>query len=315
MAKPAREPYSPDWGTLDDLITFARVEVAAADIEPWAAVLADLYSSGVVDLEGALWLVKLYNAYDSLGSAWQVFRRWPSPHEWAVAGDATDAARYPCTNERRNLRAGKVLHHLESYVAHLAGATQWEWINAAIVGGSDPRTHWPTLIWWTRRVWGVGRQTAFEWVEFLHKVAGVDCPAPDAFLWESEGPRRSLQRLYGNPNPSSAWLDARAVECRAMLRDAGISLAWEDFETVICDFNVMRDGRYYPGRHLAAIREEIAELGDDAALVAASFDRVVPEPWSLITPGIRKDLRPVYRDSGVIIAEPHLSLADAAEPA
>src|SRR5262249_14361465 len=108
-----------------------------------------------------------------------------------------------------------------------------------------------------RPVWGVGRQTAFEWAEFICKVLGLPVEPADDVLWESSGPRRSIQALYGEVMPTEEWLDDRAEECKAFLVDEGVDLSWWDFETIICDFHVMRAGRYYPGRHLAALREEI----------------------------------------------------------
>lgn len=289
-----------DDAALGDLVAFARIEVDSHDLEPWAELLAAVAAS--IDAESALWLVKLYNAYDSLGSAWSVYRRWPGPMAWTVSGDGADAAGYPCTQERRGLRGGKVLHHLDTYVALLAGMNQDVWIRQPLAFDCRERD-FLRLSAHLRRVWGVGRQTAFEWAEFLAKVNGIPVTAPDAQLWESEGPRRSLQRLYGNPRPSAAWLDEHAHRCRQHLADEGIELAWEDFETVICDFNVMRDGRYYPGRHLAALREEIDEIADrdDRAMLLDLFEAIIPEPWNRIPPGIDKQLLAAYRDGGAIV--------------
>lgn len=265
-------------------------------------MLAELRRTSL-SAEDALWVVKLYNAFDDLGSAWSCYRLWPSPHAWAISPDYAVAGRYPLTNERRNLRGGKVLRHLADYVAHLAGDPQRSWLTRHL--GVDASANWDRLCARMRRVWGVGRQTAFEWAEFAAKVDSVPVAAPDAMLWESEGPRRSLQRIYGNDRPTVAWLDARATETKAYLASEGIELAWEDFETVICDFNVMRDGRYYPGRHLAALTEEIGSLPLlDAELLGAAFDAVIPEPWCSITPGIDKAKLSVYRETGRIIEKP-----------
>lgn len=298
------EPVTPDHEHLADLVTFARLEIESADVEPWAMIMRALRQRDVVDDEGAAWLVKCYNAYDSFHSAWSVFRRWPSPYAWAAASDRADAANYECTQERRNLRGGRVLRHLDDYVTHLAGQNPIIWASQGIVG-DDPNRDFARLTTWLRQVWGVGRQTAFEWAEFLAKVCGLPVDAGDAQLWESEGPRRSLQRLYGNPKPSPRWLDERAHECKAMLAAAGVELAWWDFETIICDFNVMRDGRYYVGRHLAALRGEIDECPEeDRDLLLDVFRTMLPEGWRDIAPNIDPDKKPIYRDTGKIIDAP-----------
>jgi hypothetical protein len=295
-------PSATDVAVLGDLARFARVERDSGDLEPWAAVLAELRRTAL-GAEEALWLVKLYNAYDDLGSAWTVFRRWPGPGVWAIDPDGAEAADLPLTNERRNLRGGKVIGHLSDYVAHLAGDRQRSWLMRSL--GDDPEANFGRLTGRMRRVWGVGRQTAFEWAEFVAKVDGVPARAPDAMLWESEGPRRSLQRIFGNDRPSASWLDDRATEAKAYLAAEGVDLAWEDFETVICDFNVMRDGRYYPGRHLAALRAEIdAAPAGDRELLETAWAAVIPAPWCDIAPGIDKALLPVYRDTGKLVSAP-----------
>lgn len=286
---------------LADLVEFARVEVASRDVEPWADILGEMHRAGDLGVEDAYWLVKLYNAFDSLGSAFGAAARWPSPAAWATADDQDEVIQFPCTQERRNLRGGLVAKHLTSYTNMLASQSQKAWIRNGYVGGL-PDLDFLVLLRRMREVWGVGRQTAFEWAEFVEKVLGVPIAAPDAQLWESEGPRRSIQRLYGEPKPSLPWLNARANECRDMLAAEGVPLTWEDFETIICDFNVMRDGRYYPGRHLAALREEIEEAPEDVRpALERAWDRVVPEEWRHIKPGIDKAMLPVYRDTGRMV--------------
>lgn len=292
--------FTIDHQRLDDLVEFARIEVQSRDVEPWAAILHDLHTHGVLGYEEALWVLSLYNTYDSLGSAWQVYRRWPGPLEWAGAPDGDEARRYPIMQERRNLHGGRVNQRLASYAGHLSGA-QDPWLRVPLVGDS-PEADYRRLMTHLRQVWGVGRQAAFEWAEFLQKVTGYPVHAPDAELWESSGPRRSLQRIYGNPNPDQAWLDDAANHARGYLAANGVDVPWEDFETLICDFNVMRDGRYYPGRHLAALREEIETLPDvdDRNVLMAAWGRIVPPEWADIPPGINKTLMPVYRDTGLI---------------
>lgn len=286
---------------LADLVTFARYEVEAADIEPWAEVLAAMRPVAGWDDERLLWAVKLYNAFDDLGSAMSVLAGCAAPVDWPRV-DRGSVARLPCSGERRNLRGGKVLQHLDSYVATLGGQSQMSWLREAVPDAADPAAAFLTLMPYLRRVWGVGRLTAFEWAEFATKVIGLPIEPPHAFLWESSGPRESLERLYGNDAPSVEWLDATAIECRAMLAANGVPLSWWDFETVICDFNVMRKGRYYPGKHLAMISEEIAGVAGRGlgALLREAFDRTVPPPWRDVPPGADKQLAQAYRDTGIV---------------
>jgi len=292
-----------DDAALADLCSFAAIETASCDLEPWAAVIGELHLGGELSREEATWLLTLYNTYDDLGSAWSVFTRWPSPRAWTLDEDRGGAADYPCTQERRNLRGGLVLRRLYGYAQELSGGPQLPWIEHPLVGDT-PERDFVRLTAHLRRIWGVGRQAAFEWAEFLGKCVGVPVSAGDAQLWESEGPRRSLQRLYGIPKPTQRELDHIAADCHARITASGVELAVWDFETVICDFNVMRDGRYYPGRHLAALREEIDGMNGDRPVMDRAWWRVVPEPWAGIAPGISKAQMPVYRDTGRMVDHP-----------
>ena len=296
---------TPDTQRLDDLVAFARVEIESSDVEPWADILAELHRSGFADVEQAHWLCALYNSYDSLASAMACYRRWPTPSAWFDADDRDDAANYECTSERRNLRGGKVIRRHLSYVEALAGQPQDAWMRQAVDDNADLADNFRSLTDWMRQVWGVGRQSAFEWAEFAGKVVGLPVDAGDAQLWESEGPRRSLQRLYGSDKPSRQWLDDAAHACKQYIEDRGVELSWWDFETIICDFNVMRDGRYYPGRHHADIIEEIECCDeDDQPALRAAYEAFAPPEWASLEAGRNMSLMPVYRDTGVIVTDP-----------
>lgn len=291
-----------DAARLADLVAFARLERDSHDVEPWADIIA------AIDLPRSerTWLMTLYNTYDDLHSAFSCLRRWPTPAAWAAAADRHDAARYNCTQERRNLRGGRVLQRFASYASNLAGATEEEWMRAALDPAASPGANFARLTAHMRAVWGVGRQSAFEWAEFAGKVLGLPVDAADGQLWESSGPRRCLQRIFYLESPTEAELNHAAEVCREYLAAEGVELAWVDFETIICDFNVMRDGRYYPGRHLAALREEIDTLPDpaDRALLNDAWASFVPEPWAQIAPAIDPAKMPVYRNTGRMLTCP-----------
>jgi hypothetical protein len=292
-----------DTRILADLVRFARIEVASLDIEPWALVIE------AVDLprQQKTWLATLYNTHDDLHSAWKSMRLWPTPMDWGQAENRHKAAEFNCTQERRNLRGGRVLQRHASYVSALAGRTEEQWMRGALGLSTDPGKNFRLLTERMRTVWGVGRQSAFEWAEFAGKVIGLPVDAADGQLWDSSGPRRSLEDLFRMTNPSPAQLDDAANIARDYLYGEGVDLKWVDFETVICDFLVMRRGRYYPGRHLAALRDEIWTLPDerDRERAKAAWYSVIPAPWCDIPlGGIQDSLLPIYRATGRIIDGP-----------
>jgi hypothetical protein len=297
---------SVDRRALDDLVTFAHLERDAADIEPWAEILAWLHRAGILDAEQTAWAVKLYNATDDLGSAFAIMAHAGSPAEWAmIPQDHADAINaLPISQERRNLRGGRLTIHLDSYVKHLGpdGQVAWLWQGIPPGSGCRPAEGFYPLMAWMRDVWGTGRQSAFEWAEFAGKTGLVPVEAPDACLWESSGPRDSLVELWGLVKPAPADLDDAAARTKAHLADNGVDLSWWDFETVICDFKVMRRGRYYPGRHLGMLREEIVHAPPQwRGHLEDAWNAVIPAPWRYVEPGDRRDLRPVYRATGKIV--------------
>jgi hypothetical protein len=292
---------------LEDLAAFARTELAAGDIEPWAAVLRAARDTGLLpDAEAAAWAVKAYNAYDDLTSAWALITEWPTPGEWAEDPGGVHAADWPCGRERRNLRGGLVVRHFASYwhaISPYAG--QAGWLAEAYPPGTPPGEAFGPLLRWLRQVWGTGRQAAFEWAEFAAKVLGAPVDAPHGALWESSGPRESLQRIYGNAAPDPGWLEDAAHACRDHLARHGAVLTWWDFETVICDFNVMRKGRYYPGQHLGMIREEIAAVPGPARVgLAATYAAAIPASWHDAPAGVDKALARHYAATGEIRTPP-----------
>lgn len=296
---------------LADLVEFARLEVASADIEPWAATITAMTDPAVVGTDSALgpervlWVAALYNTTDDIKSALTIHDLCPGIWSWrAVTPRAREiVAGLPLSTERRNLYGGRILDRLDSHAEQVGAWTQRAWIDQVIYCRNDPHANFPLLMTHLRRVWGVGRLAAFEWAEFLNKVAGVPVETTDGALWESSGPRESLERIYGQTASGRGWLAARAAQTKSLLAAEGVPLSWWDFETVICDFNVMVKGRYYPGKHLAMISEEIANLpeaGGWRAAWTAAYRSVVPAPWRDLPPGVSKDLCRAYARTGII---------------
>lgn len=292
-----------DYAALTDLVRFARVEVASNDIEPWAEIIR------AVELprEQKTWLMTLYNTHDDLHSAWTSMRRWPTPRAWSVSATRHTAAELNCTQERRNLRGGRVLLRHAAYVTALGHLGEEAWMWKPLSRAASPGTNFAKLTDQMRGVWGVGRQSAFEWAEFAGKVLGLPVDAADGQLWESSGPRASLEHIFDLRDQGPIQLQQAAETAREWLRGEGVELSWVDFETVICDFEVMRRGRYYPGRHLAALWDEIDTLPyeDDRELLIDAWNAVIPEPWrEMPSGGIDPAKMPVYRNTGRIISAP-----------
>lgn len=295
-----------DQRTLDDLAAFARAELHSGDIEPWAAVLRRCLTSGWLDTERAAWVVKLYNATDDLESAFNMFARWPTAEAWAAEAPhaGIDVAGFKCGTERRNLRGGLLAKHVDSYASALTGQHQYNWLRDAVPLKSTPAEgFWALMSYMQRSVWGTGRLAAFEWAEFAGKVLGMPVQPDHGALWESSGPRESLERIWngGQRARSQTQLDLWASDTRDYLTRHEAPLQWWDLETVICDFNVMRKGRYYPGQHIAMIKAEIHGLPEPfRGELTEALNAVVPRPWSGLAPYVDKVLAREYARCGRI---------------
>jgi len=296
---------TPDQKLLDDLAAFARVEVEACDIEPWAATLD--VTRMWLGYEDTAWLVKLYNATDNLATAVGMANRWATPYQWAHDYAGRDClADAVIGRERRNLRAtpGGLAKHLDSYVDALNGKDQFTWLRDPIPPGAYRDEAFDALVRYLRlSCWGTGRLAGFEWAEFAGKVLRVPVKAGHGCLWESSGPRQALEWIYngGKRADSDDQLRNWATECHSYLAWHGAELDWWDFETVICDFNVMRKGRYYPGQHIAMLREEIQSMHPAwSQQFAVDMSVVIPYPWHNTPPGVNKKLAANYADTGKI---------------
>lgn len=301
---------NPDWKALEDLVTFARAEVYTGDVEPWADTLREVRKTGTVDDEELAWLMTLYNTYDDINSGWGIYDRWRTPAEWDAAPDKADAADgklYPRMQERRNLHGLSVLKRHQGYADQLAGGTQLDWYEQPLLGIS-PGEDFKALTAHMRQIWGVGRLAAFEWAEFVGKVFDLPVDAADGQLWESSGPRESLEKLYGIQTSDVGQLNFIANECKEWLAYNGVPLKWVDFETIVCDFKVMRKGGYFVGRHLTMLKTEILDMTDlDLQMTMLdAFNESVPEEWQGIPTnlGSNYDLRHHYQKTGQVRTTP-----------
>lgn len=292
-----------DFNMLDDFVTFAQAEVAANDVEPWAEMYRVVYEEQLLPQEEAIWLTVLYNTYDRVDSALGVYGRWPTPHHWAADPNREEARQFPCAQERRNLHGGKVNRRHQGYADALGDMSQLEWMCLPIVT-DDVGENFRELSAHMRTIWGVGRQAAFEWAEFAGKCFNLPVDAADGQLYDSSGPRESIEALFnGGERMSAAELDEAADYLQAYLADQhDLEVPFVDLETLVCDFKVMRKGGYFVGRHITALKGEIA--GNE--MLEYAFYQVIPPEWAAIPGGLDMDptLRGLYKKTGHIIVDP-----------
>lgn len=295
----------PNTDLLKDFFIYSQAELASNDIAPWADLFRVIYEEELLPRADAWWLTTLYNTYDRTDSAWRYYQRWPSLARWNVDPRKADAAShqlYPRTGERRNLHGGSVLRRLQSYSDILGEQDPLTWLCQSLDYDS-PGADFATLTLQMRQVWGVGRQAAFEWAEFAGKVIGLPIDAADGQFYESSGPRQSIERMYNAGNKMTEdELNWAANDLQARLSLEGMDVPFVDLETMVCDFNVMRNGRYFVGRHLTALRGEVQGF----EMLEYAFSKVVPKEWADVPAGLEMDpvLRKHYKTTGEIFQAP-----------
>lgn len=292
---------------LKDFLIFAQAEINANDIEPWAAMFRVAYlEASSSEQEDVWWLATLYNTHDRVDSALRHYQRWPSPRVWDRDPNKADAAShelYPRATERRNLHGTAVLKRHQGYADAVAPyESPLVWLCSELEYDS-PGEDFRRLTAQMRMIWGVGRQAAFEWAEFAGKVVGLPVDAADGQLYDSSGPRQSIELMYNaGAKMTEQQLNEAAEDLQARLSLEGMEVSFVDLETLVCDFKVMCNGGYFVGRHLTALKGEI----QGNLLLESAFEKVVPPDWRAVPPGLDMDpkLRGHYKRTGEIFKGP-----------
>lgn len=264
-------------------------------------VLKSLYNQLQLNAEQRLWFTVLYLAYYDITSALSAFYAagpYPAVPE--------NAGRWPCAVERRGLRGGKVEIFLREYCNATGLDGQKPWITRG--WGSDPAANYELFWEQAQTLWGNGRWAAFKWADLLKNVHELPLAAPDMRMAFCSGPKEGLEWLYGLSGASVAELDAAGADLMERLRAAGVPLEdWEQLETILCNFNSTRKGKYYVGHDIDEMQHviESADIGPDAkrALWRARGD-ALPDHylgerrgWH----GVDPKRKHAYRDSGLIV--------------
>ena len=248
-----------DQRLFNDFLHFSQRQYDSLDYDPFHPMLIELQKG--MDPEEALWHSTLYMAYYNVGSFQVAFEEGPPcgrPFpEWL--------ARLPVGVQRRNLRGGKVLTHLDSYVrlAHEHGS-QRDYLTSGFTG--DARADWATLQENVGKSWGNGRWSVFTTSELYQKVNNIPVLPCNLMNDGSSGPRAGLKILFNLEDPTVEELDKLTdqlfVEAGKRLRTSIPYLPTGHYdyamlESQLCDFQSLFKGRYYVGRDIDRDQERL----------------------------------------------------------
>lgn len=261
-------PKSKLW---NDFLYFSELQLWSRDIDPVYPVLGELLANRQPETQA--WWVWLYVAYYDLGSTLIALQHHAGPEPLC-----TECSFLPTGVERRNLRGGKIARHIEDSLEVMNGRIH-RWLS-----GYAAADDWSMLQERLQQVWGNGRWAAYKTGEVLQKVLQwshiVPADMGNAF---SSGPRHGLDLFFpplqGNSVEVVAHLDRRGEKVYKRLVDAGAPVAdIAEVETLLCDFNSMVKGNYYPGRDIDELQESLLRAGSDDRFAHRS-DQALEPAW------------------------------------
>jgi hypothetical protein len=234
--------------------------------------------------EEALWLSIVYMAFYNIGTAAAVFAECPN-----VASQYPDwMARMPVGVQRRNLRGGLVVKHLQAWwrIKQQYGSL-YAYLTKGFVG--DSKKDWAQLKANVDGVWGNGRWSTYTLSELFQKANKLPVLPCDIMNEGSSGPRAGLQLLYGCPGAAVAELDVLADRLFAYMRERINTnifylpkghYDYGQLESQLCDFNSMYKGRYYIGRDIDRDLERVAKA-ESALKVLGRDTRCLHPVWAI----------------------------------
>lgn len=286
---------------LEDYRTWHWLQVETRDLDPIYDTLRVLSDQWGLDQQQRAWLCVCHVAYYHVSVTVQMFERCPTPldiPETEAGMEELGLLSWPTGIERRGHRTPPPL------IKHLAGLRRdladdpLGWLGA---DGWD----WPALNARITELQGNGRWAAYKLAEMLQKVADVPTVATDAGHRNSSGPRKGLSQLFedlpaGQDAGAIAQLDELTEELRSWVGESDVA----QIETSLCSWNSLVGGRFYLGRDIDVMQEDMSHPRVEqslslwearrAALPSEMLGEV--QGW----PGQRKELKRLYADQGIL---------------
>lgn len=288
------------WPRFDDFVTFSRAHIETGDIYPIYSVLRAYHAAQETPEEVALWRSLIFVTWYHLGSAEKVWTAHPQPRE--IYGQI----RLPTGLPRRGFRGNDLgVLHLNGLVVGLkrrwGSLTAWAWEMVA-PGGPEA---WRRLYGTYQAFPHAGPWAAYKICEVFKHVHGYNLDAPDLGVGsgvETTGPIRGMVLVTGESYERCR--DDKALQRQlyeaAQLR--GVPLTTTDqLESTLCDFCSLVFGRYYVGRRIDAMMDQLRASVTTAYWTARAqlfAPRLLGEVggWT----GVRKPMERDYKEKGII---------------
>jgi hypothetical protein len=282
-----------------DFCTFAKAHISSGDIDPTYPVLRRVYEAEKCTPEQAIWRTILFLTWYHVGSAVQVWQRFPDP---VLLPDI----RLPTGTERRGFRGNDLAHRTVNEFVRMAlvdhgSFKSWLWFLTHAGGTAG----WDEVRDAVEKVPHCGPWASYKFADLCAHVLGFAITASDIGVGggsATAGPIPGMVALTGQP-----WKEC--VVNRKLQRDLlaqaisdGVPFTGLDqLETSLCDFNSMLQGHYYVGHD---IDDQMAKLVEAPRVFWEARQKVFQVQylgelcgWF----GVRKKLKTAYSDRKELI--------------
>lgn len=280
---------------LEDFCTFAKGQLESGDIDPMYPVLSEFYEAEELHKAQALWRTLLYVVFYHVGSAEQVWRRYPTMQRVELWPMPTGIER---RGFRGNGKAQELLNTLVDHVRNKHGGRLDVWADEMVQrrgeqGWADARQAFEQFRF-------NGPWASYKWADLLKHVHGYDITADDIGVGgkgKAAGPIPGMVILTGKH-----WREcAEDVALQKRLLDECVMRGvpfdgLDQLETALCDFNSLYRGRYYVGHdidmQMEHLKQSSAGLWEARARAFPACYLGERNGWF----GVRKKLKTLYRD-------------------
>lgn len=236
-----------------DFFIFSKKEIQCLDFDHFQPIFYEITKNE--NLERALWGSFLYMAYYNEAAAYLVFtdtKTLTIPKEKYLY--------LPIGKMRRNLRGGKIVHHISSFIEQVKHhGSIFKFITHGFTGNQekDFQIAFENL----HSIWGNGRWASFTTTELFQKINHINIIPKNIMNAGSTGPLFGLKTLMGanierNINKLNNLTDqlfnkvAKHLDPKIYYLQNPNQFDHGMFESLLCNFNSLMKGDYYIGRDI-----------------------------------------------------------------
>lgn len=271
-----------------DFWKFSKSQIEAKDSHPAYAVLKNLFELESLELEQKIWRLLIFLAFDHLGSAEWVWKKYPKPQK------IKDPIPMKTSVARRLFRGNTLWADQINYI--LSHGTLTDWIEST--ANQKGEAGWKATRDKMETVKYNGAWASFKWADMVKNILDYDITADN--IGENECVLYCAELLTHKTAKEIMKNIHLQRELYKTSKQKQVKFKGLDqLETALCDFVSFIEGRYYIGME---IDSQMNQIGDSKLFYKAralSFDpKFLGEENGYF--GIRDELKSLYKNRGVI---------------